>query len=354
MKQLLVAVVAAAVATIVVVAGLALGGGTTQPSREGATLAAAADPSAPVVIVISVDGFNQSALSRLPARYTNNLRAMRTYGTSTTNARTAVEQTNTLPNHTGMVTGRRISGTGGHHVTFNSDSSTTLTQVNGGRYVPGIFDVAHDRGLSTAMYTSKTKFRLFDRSWGPTYGAPDTVGTDNGRDKIDSFVLGRPTIAASALLRNLASSNPRNLHFWHISLPDAAGHSYGFMSRPYLNAVRSTNYLLGRMFLTLRAHPALRARTSVLLTADHGGLGASHRDPRKLANFRVPLYTWGRGVTRGVELYTTNRDRYYPGTRRVGYSGRQPIRNFDVANTSLRLLGLPSLAGAPAPLDTTR
>lgn len=351
MKQLLVAVVAAAVATIVVAAGLALGGASPHSATEKVT-PVAADPNAPVVVVISVDGFNQSALSRLPASATNNFRAMRTYGTSTTNARTAVEQTITLPNHTGMLTGRRISGTSGHHVTVNHDPGTTLARVNG-RYVPGIFDVAHDHGLSTALYTSKSKFRFFDRSWGPTYGRADTVGVNNGRDKIDAFVLGRPTIAASALLRNLSSSNPHNLQFWHISLPDAVGHEHGFMSAAYLRAIRSTNYLLGRFFLTLRDHPATRARTSVILTADHGGLGASHSDPRKVANFRIPFYTWGRGVTRGPRLYTANPGRYYPGTRRVGYSGAQPIRNMDAANTALRLLGLPSLAGVAAPLDTT-
>ncbi|HET7350188.1 MAG TPA: alkaline phosphatase family protein [Marmoricola sp.] len=351
MKQLLVAVVAAVVATIVVAAGLTLGGPSPDQADDKATPAAAT--GSPVVIVISVDGFNHNALSKLPARYTNNFRAMRRYGTATTNARTAFEQTNTLPNHTGMMTGRRISGAPGHHVTFNSDNGSTLARVNG-RYVPGIFDVAHDRGLSTAIYTSKSKFRFYDRSWGPTHGRPDTVGADDGRDKIDAFVFASPGVAAAALRRDLASADPRNLHFWHISLPDAAGHAHGFMSRPYLRAVRTTNSLLGQLFAVLRAHPSTRARTSVLLTADHGGRGASHRDPRKLHNYRVPLYTWGRGVSRGVRLYATNPGRLYPYDRRIGYSGRQPIRNLDVANTSLRLLGLPSLADAPAALDTTR
>ncbi len=354
MKQLLVAVIAAAVATVVVVAGLTLGGPSGQPPTEDKASPVAATRKRPVVIVISVDGLNQNAFSRLKARYTNNFRRMRIYGTSTTNARTAFEQTNTLPNHTGMLTGRRISGSTGHHVTFNDDRNTTLRQVNGGRYVPGIFDVAHDRGLSTSMYTSKSKFRLYDRSWGPTHGRQDTVGADNGRDKLDAFVLAGPAVAARALRRNLASANPRNLHFWHISLPDAAGHAHGFMSRPYLRAVRATNSLLGQLFAVLRAHPSTRARTSVLLTADHGGLGGSHRDATKLHNYRVPLYTWGRGVSRGVRLYATNPGRLYPYKRRIGYAGRQPIRNLDVANTSLRLLGLPSLPDAPAPLDTTR
>lgn len=312
----------------------------------------AREPAPRVVVAISVDGLNPTAITRLGKTGAPALHRMIEQGTGTLNARSARELTRTLPNHTGMLTGRRISGTSGHHVTVNHDPGTTLARVNG-RYVPGIFDVAHDHGLSTALYTSKSKFRFFDRSWGPTYGRADTVGVNNGRDKIDAFVLGRPTIAASALLRNLSSSNPHNLQFWHISLPDAVGHEHGFMSAAYLRAIRSTNYLLGRFFLTLRDHPATRARTSVILTADHGGLGASHSDPRKVANFRIPFYTWGRGVTRGPRLYTANPGRYYPGTRRVGYSGAQPIRNMDAANTALRLLGLPSLAGVAAPLDTS-
>ena len=52
----------------------------------------------------------------------------------------------------------------------------------------------------------------------------------------------------------------------------------------------------------------------VVLTADHGGRGASHRKPRRHANFRVPFLAWGPG--QGIspaDLYALNPDYAEPG-----------------------------------------
>lgn len=37
----------------------------------------------------------------------------------------------------------------------------------------------HDSGFSTALYASKDKFELFERSWG-RFGAQDRTGADDG------------------------------------------------------------------------------------------------------------------------------------------------------------------------------
>ena len=307
----------------------------------------------PTVIVISVDGLNQDALAKLPRNQTRWFRVMRTQGTSTTNARSAVELTDTLPNHTGMITGRPVAGARGHHIPFNTDRvGSSIATENDGRYIPSIFDVAHDRGMSTALYTSKDKIKFLERSYNARNGAPDRVGVDNGRDKIDSFYNAGPKAVAQRLSASLKSSQRRNLYFWHITLPDVAGHTSGFMSRRYLTAVAQANALLGKMFATVQSTRTLRASTSVILTGDHGGSGASHRDATKVYNYRIPFYTWGRGVTVGVRLYKKNPDKHYPGASRTRYTGHQPIRNMDAANTSLRLLGLPSLPGATPALRT--
>lgn len=307
----------------------------------------------PTVIVISVDGFNQDAITALPKPQTRWLRALRTYGTSTTNARTAYAQTNTLPNHAGMITGRRIEGPAGHHVSFNSEvTSSTIARSNGGRYIASMFDVAHDRGMSTAMYASKTKFQFLNRSYDHVHGAPDPTGADNGRDKIDSFYLARPDAVAAHLVSSLKSAHRRNLYFWHLSAPDDAGHQHGFMSAKYLTAIAHTDKLLGRMLTAVNATKTLRSSTTVILTADHGGLGASHRDPTKVYNYKIPFYTWGRGVASGPRLYAKNPTYRYPGKQRINYTGRQPIRNHDAANTALRLLHLPALREATPALTT--
>ena len=82
----------------------------------------------------------------------------------------------------------------------------------------------------------------------------------------------------------------------------------------------------------------------VVVTADHGGLGPSHLDPRRYANFRVPFLVWGAGVAAGADLYAINPTYADPGKARVGYDAElQPVRNGDVGNLVLDVLGLPPI-----------
>src|SRR6476469_6074290 len=74
------------------------------------------------VVVISVDGLNPVAITRLGATGTPTFHRMMSEGAWTFNARTEVERTVTLPNHTSMLTSRRIDRTrGGHGVTWDDD-----------------------------------------------------------------------------------------------------------------------------------------------------------------------------------------------------------------------------------------
>lgn len=293
------------------------------------------------MIAISVDGLNPTALRRLGTAVPNYQRLIR-QGASTLNARAAYELTDTLPNHTGMMTGRYIKGARGHRVTFNEDRRGSWLAKVAGRYVRSMFDVVHDRGMTTALYTSKSKFDFLDRSWNRVHGARDRVGTNNGRDKISLYLRTTPGALAKRVVADVVKTK-RALTFWHISNPDSAGHAYGFMSARYLSAVRTSDAYLGRLLRALDARPAMKARTTIILTADHGGRGASHRDPTKLDNYRIPFVAWGRGVAAGTDLYRLNPQRRDPGTARSAYSGVQPVRNTDIANLAARLLGVPSV-----------
>ncbi len=56
----------------------------------------------------------------------------------------------------------------------------------------------HDRDGSTALYAGKPKFDFLDRSWNETFGGPDQVGADTGRDKIDVYQRVVPGSTSSA------------------------------------------------------------------------------------------------------------------------------------------------------------
>ncbi|MET3961225.1 hypothetical protein ABIE44_001159 [Marmoricola sp. OAE513] len=318
----------------------------------------------PLVILISVDGLNPSAIRRLDRQgRVPAFRKLLREGSWTLNARTAHEQTNTLPNHTGMLTGRPITGRSGTRVTFNEDRPGNLASLNG-RYVAGVFDPVHDAGLSTAFLAEKDKFNFLIRSWNAAGGARDVTGKDDGRNKLDVARIAGPQKLTRVLLRRLRS-DPPNLTFLHIGGADGAGHGdkvNGFMGPRYLDAVVAADRQIGRILALVEARPALEQRTTVVLTADHGGRGTAsspaqeHRNPTNLDNYRIPFIVWGRGTVPGTDLYAQNRKtRRNPGDARTSYAGTQPIRNLDAADLVLSLFRLPALPGTlPRGLETLR
>jgi hypothetical protein len=295
---------------------------------------ASADDAVASVLAISIDGLNPDALRRLGRDGTPHLHALLDAGASTLNARTERELSITLPNHTGMVTGRRIeSSTGGHGVTWNDDRRRPATvQAAAGRPVESVWTAIHGAGGSTALFASKTKFSLWNRSW------PASI--DLTRIQLDNPLLVR------AVRRDLRDK-VRAFRFVHLSLPDSAGHDHGFMSRPYLRAVVQVDSLVGVLVAAVRSDPQLAGSTAIILTSDHGGRGATHSDPTRLDNYRIPFVVSGPGVTPGTDLYELNPDYRDPGARRTGYElRRQPIRNGVLANLALDLLDLDAVPGS--------
>ena len=290
-------------------------------------------PEAESVLAISIDGMSVRSVRKLGREQLPNLYRFMRAGASTMNARTAREMTVTLPNHTGMVTGRRIEAArGGHGVTWNDDRPTPSTvQAAAGHDVSSVFSVIDAAGGSAALFAAKTKFSLWERSW------PDAI--DRATIDLDNDVL------VSQLIADLDTD--RDFRFLHISLPDNAGHDHGWMSRPYLRAVRRSDALVGRVVRAVNDDPARRAGTTILLTSDHGGRGPSHSDATVLDNYRVVFMARGAGVDRGVDLYAINAAYQDPGTRRTGYgASRQPVRNGVVANLALDLLDLTAVEGS--------
>lgn len=314
----------------------------TRPTAPRSSPAATESTRAPIVILVSVDGLNPDAITQLDAAgRVPTLRRLIAEGAATLNARTAYEQTNTLPNHAGILTGRPVDGPDGTHVTFNSEHPGSLATVNG-HYVRGVFDPVHDAGLSTMFLAGKTKFDFLVRSWP---GKLDFSDISRNPDKLTGDLLSR------------LHSTPPRLTFLHLAGPDEAGHndlSAGFMGPRYLDAVATADARLGTILDEVLTNPRLLGRTTVIVTADHGGRGLNklpglgHRAPGILDNYRIPFIVWGPQVPAGADLYVLNSSRRTdPGTARIGYTGRQPIRNLDAADLVLSIFGLPALPGTP-------
>lgn len=299
------------------------------------TRRASADDAVTSVLAISIDGLNPEALRILGRKGTPHLHAFMASGASTLNARTERELTITLPNHTGMVTGRRVEAeTGGHGVTWNDDRRRPATvQAAAGERVESVFTSISAAGGSTALFASKTKFSLWRRSW--------PLAIDKTRIQLDNGLLAR------AVRRDLRDHD-RDFRFVHFSLPDSVGHAKGFMSKPYLRSVKQVDALLGGIVAAVESDPELDAGTAMIVTSDHGGLGPGHSDARRFANYRIAFMVAGPGVAVGADLYELNADdRRAPGARRTTYrQSVQPVRNGELANLTLDLLDLDPVPGS--------
>lgn len=300
------------------------------------------------VIHISVDGLNARVLqSQIDAGKAPNFKRFEDEGASTVNARADYFFTITLPNHVTILTARPVlepdalPGAPFHDWTANTVPLRGMTIHQHG-YIPSVFDVVHDAGKSTAMFSSKDKFVLFNQSYNEANGAANV----HGRRKIDYFFDaddGPPKYSQTLNDRFVAEMSARhfNYAFVHYRDTDSVGHALRWDGSMYRWAVASVDEYLGAMFRLIDTDPELKGKTAVVLTTDHGGSAFGHVNPTMKENFTVPVFVWGPGVARG-DLYVMNREsRTDPGEQRIAYSTtNQPIRNGDTGNLALSLLGL--------------
>ncbi|WP_203336035.1 alkaline phosphatase family protein [Nocardioides limicola] len=308
-----------------------------EPSPEPLLSARTPGPATQVVLV-SIDGLRSPAIRALGPERAPTLHRLIDEGASTLNARTAVESTSTMPNHTSLLTGRRVAeGGGGHGVWINHDDGRTVHAMAGG-YVTSILDVVVDAGGTTAVYANKDKFALFRRTW-RRHGA--------GGSKLDRYVLReRQRAVIRRFTRDVSAGRTHTLSLVHLALPDVTGHRDGFRSRSYLRSVELTDRHLGRLLARVE-NSSLGGRTALIVTSDHGAVGVSHRDPTKVANYRVPFLVWGPEVPAGRNLYRMNQGYANPGRTRPSYAARPaPVRNGAAANVAASLLGLAPVSGS--------
>lgn len=331
------------------------------------TLPGITSATAEHVIHISIDGLRGDLLEELinsqPHLYPAFVR-LTTEGAYTFKARTDYTHTNTIPNHTAMITGRPTLQPEGfdnsthHGYESNSSPLPNVTLHNNGNpnleYISSTFDVAHDHGLSTAQYASKSKFILFDRSYDGENGGPDAylANGDQGRDKIDTYKnssTGVPKNASTLHAEFLSDMAHWRYNYVFLAYrdPDSSGHLYGWGSISWNEAVRDVDGYLGEILDLISSDELLDGFTTIILTADHGGSGTGHSSHTEESSFTIPMIIWGPGVAPNSELYFVNPSRLDPGPDNPDYAAAfQPIRNGGTGNLALAILGLPAVPGS--------
>ncbi len=320
------------------------------------------------VVHISLDGagatYIENYVRNAPTLFASFAR-LQAEGAWTLNARCDYTISVTLPNHACQFTSRPVDQPAGwantthHGLTIDGDNGQTI-HTAGNPNVPykmSAFDVVHDHGLSTAFLYSKQSLTIFTRSWDAAHGASDVVGADNGPNKIDTTFnstsgggsYGPTAPVVDQFVQRAQTNGLWNYTFMHFDDGDATGHASGWGSAAYSNAIMTADQQIGRVLNAIHSNPTYANCTVVIVTADHGGSGSGHFDPANLPTYRVPLYVWGAGIPAGMDLYSLFSNRADPGTSRPSYSDTnvlQPLRNGDVGNLAVTLLGLPPIPGS--------
>jgi predicted AlkP superfamily pyrophosphatase or phosphodiesterase len=190
----------------------------------------------------------------------------------------------TLPNHTSMLTGLPPSI---HQVLWNKwEPDRGLVQ----RLT--IFDIVKHATVEKLKSTEKAK-----PVTATAKSAPPATGFYVGKDKlkhlykkevIDDYKLSKSAAETTArVTERIRSKTLPRFSFVHFAEPDVAGHEFAWGSDEYNKALVECDNRLGEILQALE-QSQLDQNTAVILTADHGGEGKSHRE--EVAKVRnIPL-----------------------------------------------------------------
>jgi predicted AlkP superfamily pyrophosphatase or phosphodiesterase len=248
------------------------------------------------VVLVSIDGLRPDAIAKFAAPTLQRLIKEGSYSLS---ARTIMPST-TLPSHTSMLSGEPPDE---HGVFWNNVTSAKVDVVN----FSTVFSVARDHGYRTAAFFSKAKFGPLQR--------PGTLDYSQAPGGWFGRWSGARTVGD---VRSYLEDQRPNVLFVHLPDPDVAGHSSGWMSQAYGQAVQTADAALGQL-LTVADSAYGKGNYSLVVTADHGGHAYGHgtSDPQDVT---IPWIAWGRGVNAGLL--------------------DEKIDTFDTAPTVLWLLGV--------------
>lgn len=279
-----------ALSAVAVIAALSLPG-----------LAAEGVAGVKTVIIFAVDGLGANVLrSGMPPTF----RSFQREGAFSLKAR-GVMPTLTFPNFASMLSG---AGPEQHGVTSNEwrpDHFDVAPSCQGaGGAFPTIFGILRQQRpqAKLAMFFDGEGFPFIVE-----HGAADKTGAAAGPDA---------TLAMA--LDYIGDARP-TLVFLHLDLMDHAGHTEGFESPAYANALLHCDELLAALLKKLR-DTGMLSSSIVLITSDHGGVGKKHGGT-SMTELEIPWIIRGPGVVAGKEI-------------------QSPLNTFDTASTIAYVFGV--------------
>lgn len=244
------------------------------------------------VFIISFDGGKPSVMQNSPMPTLMNLLRQ---GAATWTAQTIFPSV-TLPSHTSMLTGVSPKT---HKVLWND-----WIPKKGLVTVPTVFEIAKQKGLVTALFAGKPKFKHLN--------IPGTL---------DAFAI--PSYSAKKVALAVGEyilENKPNLCFIHFADSDGAGHKYGWGSPQQIQAFADEDKALTTVINAIQ-QAGIGKDSVVILSADHGGHKKTHGS-RSPEDMNIPWIAWGSGVKAGFAITTK-------------------VTTYDTAATALWLLDIP-------------
>ncbi|ACB77103.1 alkaline phosphatase family protein [Opitutus terrae] len=248
----------------------------TAAAARSAALPQRPIPAIEYVMVVSIDGMRPDValLADTPT-----LHALVREGAYTFWAKTTAVSI-TLPSHVSMLTGVTP---GRHGIMWNKELPFAEPVYPA---VPTIMELATRAGYTTALVAGKPKFAALNKPGTITYSwiQPKTA--------TDAQV-------ATAAVEIIEQHQPAFLMV-HFPAVDGVGHDFGWGSPEQRERLEQTDREFKRVLDALD-RTNLRAKTLVLVTADHGGTGLTHgaEDPRSR---HIPWIVAGPGVRRFYDL----------------------------------------------------
>ncbi len=245
------------------------------------------------VILISMDGLRPEGISRAQTPTLDKLMAE---GSSTFLALCDLPPA-TMTNHATMLTGVNATA---HGVYENTDIPGEIDRVT-------ITDICATAGLRAGFYASKSKLSYLTH-----------------QNELVAYALRGTPAELMELVEAQLRADPLDFIFIHSREPDSTGHASGWLSDNYIKAVESVDDLIGHLIDVL-AEEELLDETTIIVTADHGGIDFGHVFNQPEVRF-IPWVTWGKGIAAGRLICGE-------------------VRQVDTAATVLMLLGLEIPAG---------